>query len=219
MKTKICTKCKVEKQLDRFDRDLKKKSGYAPACKDCEKLYRQTNRDKILAKEKLWRQANKDKIAAKDKRYQQANRHKILVNERKKHVRNPRVALLSGARRRARKENLPFNLEPEDIYIPKYCPYINIPLAVGGGGKASPNSPSLDRIDPNLGYIKGNVITVSHKANSMKRDATPQEIISLGRNLKKLMDKYYPLTLEHIKKISPQPYTPPLNNIEEVEGE
>jgi hypothetical protein len=215
MQTKTCTKCKVEKQLDRFPRDIKKKSGYASSCKDCQRLYKQANKDKISDEKKLYYQANRDERLAKRKLYVQANKDKISVHERKKHAIDPRVSLLKSARYRAKKENLPFNLELEDIYIPKYCPYINIPLAVGGGGKPSPNSPSLDRIDPTLGYIKGNVIAVSFKANAMKQNATPQEIISLGRNLKKLMDNHYPLTPEHIKKISPQPYTPPsLNNIE-----
>jgi hypothetical protein len=186
MQTKICTKCNIKKKIDRFDKKSKSKNGYNPSCKDCCRLYRQANKDKIS------------------------------VRKRKKLIADPRSPLLASAKRRAKKENLPFNLALEDIYIPKYCPYINIPLAVGEGG-VSPNSPSLDRIDPNLGYIKGNVITVSFKANSMKQNATPQEIISLGRNLKNITDNHYPLTPEHIKKISPQPYTPPPLNHREGE--
>lgn len=37
-------------------------------------------------------------------------------------------------------------------------------------------SPSLDRIDNRLGYVKGNVIVVSHRANAIKRDATLDEL-------------------------------------------
>lgn len=43
----------------------------------------------------------------------------------------------------------------------------------------NPNDPacwSLDRKDNSLGYVKGNVVIVSLKANKIKRDATPLEL-------------------------------------------
>lgn len=42
-----------------------------------------------------------------------------------------------------------------------------------GGG---PNSPTLDRIRPDLGYVKGNVIVISGRANRIKSDATIEEL-------------------------------------------
>jgi hypothetical protein len=48
--------------------------------------------------------------------------------------------------------------------------------ASSAGGKPSPNSPSLDRIDNSKGYIEGNVIVVSWRANNLKRDASIQEL-------------------------------------------
>ena len=38
------------------------------------------------------------------------------------------------------------------------------------------SSPSLDRIIPSKGYMKGNVVWISMKANSIKQDATASEI-------------------------------------------
>lgn len=39
-----------------------------------------------------------------------------------------------------------------------------------------PDSPSLDRIKPELGYVKGNIRVISFKANSIKNDASIEEL-------------------------------------------
>jgi hypothetical protein len=52
--------------------------------------------------------------------------------------------------------------------------------------KKSPNSPSLDKIIPSKGYIKGNVWVISNRANTLKNDASLQELELLVENLKKL---------------------------------
>ena len=46
-------------------------------------------------------------------------------------------------------------------------------------GPRTHNSPSLDRTDPKLGYILGNVRVLSWRANYLKGDATVQEIRKL----------------------------------------
>jgi len=38
-----------------------------------------------------------------------------------------------------------------------------------------PTSPSLDRIKPNKGYVKGNVAWISNRANIIKHDTTFKE--------------------------------------------
>jgi len=38
------------------------------------------------------------------------------------------------------------------------------------------NSPSLDKLIPELGYVKGNITVMSVRANRIKNDATRQEI-------------------------------------------
>jgi len=43
-----------------------------------------------------------------------------------------------------------------------------------------PNSPSLDRIDNSKGYVKGNVIVVSWRYNSLKKDGTPAELVAVA---------------------------------------
>ena len=94
--------------------------------------------------------------------------------------------LLSGARKRAKKKGLSFSLVYEDIFIPLKCPVLGIPL-FSGSAASRDNSPSLDRIDNNKGYVKGNIIVISYRANRLKSDSNPIElkkIIKFYGNLK-----------------------------------
>lgn len=79
------------------------------------------------------------------------------------------------AKGRAIKFGLPFSLSVEDIQVPEFCPVLGIRL-VRGKGKPHDNSPSLDRIVPNKGYVRGNVIVISRRANQIKSNAHPGEL-------------------------------------------
>lgn len=91
--------------------------------------------------------------------------------------------MICDARQRAKTKGLPFDLDHDYIrsIVPSHCPILGVPLAwscVRGNdhGGALPNSPSLDRIDPSKGYVKGNVWIISHRANSIKNDASHEEL-------------------------------------------
>lgn len=87
----------------------------------------------------------------------------------------PNLYLYNGAKVRAKKYKLEFNITPEDILIPDFCPVLGIKLFVGEK-KWGPNSPTLDKIDNTKGYIKGNIKVISWRANSLKSDSTIEEI-------------------------------------------
>jgi hypothetical protein len=84
-----------------------------------------------------------------------------------------------GARGRSRKQNVPFNLELTDIVIPELCPVLGIKLK-RNVGKMGEDSPTLDKIIPELGYVKGNIAVMSLKANKMKGRANLEEIDKLA---------------------------------------
>jgi hypothetical protein len=94
--------------------------------------------------------------------------------------REPETVLFFAARRRARELGLPFDITPQDVVIPTTCPVLGIPLAVGTGS-ACDSSPSLDRVIPALGYVRGNVEVMSFRANSLKRDATAAELRAVAK--------------------------------------
>lgn len=86
------------------------------------------------------------------------------------------------AKSRAKKAGISFNICKDDVLIPEKCPILDIPLIKfegKSGGKK--NSPSLDRINPNLGYIKGNIMVISFLANQMKSHANIAELIKFSK--------------------------------------
>ena len=99
---------------------------------------------------------------------------------KKRRLLNPESVMLERVKYRAKNENLPFNLTRGDIFIPTICPILGIQL-VRSEGRLTQNSPSLDRIIPALGYVKGNVWVVSMKANTMKNSATVEELRQFAR--------------------------------------
>lgn len=83
--------------------------------------------------------------------------------------------LYKSAQARAKQRNIEFNIELEDVIVPERCPILGIEMSFHSNRKED-NSYSLDRIDPNKGYIKGNIWVISLRANRIKNDATVSEL-------------------------------------------
>lgn len=116
--------------------------------------------------------------------YHRENREKRNLRARDWHRNNPVKSLLPTIKSRAKKQGVPFDLTEEDILIPDMCPVLGIPLSKRGG-KRTDNTPSVDRIVPSLGYVKGNIKIISWRANRLKCDATLEELEKLVRYMKK----------------------------------
>ena len=89
---------------------------------------------------------------------------------------DPAHKMFCHTRTRANDKGIPFNLDLGDIVIPERCPVFFTRMKIGDFDLA----PSLDRIRPELGYVKGNVIVISNKANRMKNDGTAAELRALA---------------------------------------
>lgn len=114
--------------------------------------------------------------------YSCANKDKILQWRRTKHypqfsaTANGRVhRLWNNARERATRFGLPFSITKADIVIPEVCPVLGLPLSFGKG-VLHDGSPSLDRIIPERGYVRGNIEVISHRANTIKNSSSPEEL-------------------------------------------
>ena len=88
--------------------------------------------------------------------------------------------MVANARFRAKTKDLPFDIDGEYLrsIAPSHCPVLGMPLewSLQRHNGHMPNSPSLDRIVPERGYVKGNVWIISYRANQIKSDASHEEL-------------------------------------------
>lgn len=90
---------------------------------------------------------------------------------------------------RSQSEGCTYDLDADylmSIYTDK-CPFLGIALRVCSEAGSHDHSPSVDRIDPTQGYIKGNVRWVSKLFNGMKQNLTDEEMLYFCQ---KIVNKY-----------------------------
>lgn len=164
---KRCSKCRELKDESEFYHHKSTKDGLTPQCKQCMSEYRATKRAHY--KEYMAMRRATDNEVIKETRRKSARSH-------------PEWRMYVAAKRRATEKGLDFNIEPSDIVIPERCPLLNVPFINGTKGNYE-FTPSLDRIDPTKGYIKGNIWVITKKANSMKNSATKEELLTFVDNI------------------------------------
>ncbi len=108
---------------------------------------------------------------------------------------NPRKVWATYAKRdakkRAAKKGIPFDISIAYIesILPDVCPIFGTEFIYYGNGKIKPESPALDRIVPELGYVEGNVHIISVKANSIKSAYKSEDIMKVATWLQELENK------------------------------
>lgn len=123
---------------------------------------------------------NKNRCRARNKTVNREGHNEYMRRRRNE---KPGIYMLSAARTRSKKFKVPFDLFADEIIIPDKCPVLGIPLVFGTGlGKHTDNSPSLDRVVPEKGYVRGNVRVVSFRANALRSNATVEELEAVLRD-------------------------------------
>lgn len=90
----------------------------------------------------------------------------------------------SAKKYNAQQQGWTWDLSFGDIEWPTHCPILGIELNYFSEVRAE-DSPSFDQIVPAKGYIKGNVIIMSWRANRIKNDGSAQE----HRKIAEFLDK------------------------------
>ena len=188
METKICFRCKQDKLLTEYNNRM---GGLHPWCRECANAYQ--------------------------KKYYaggpETEKHKSRLRKRyrEKKIKEPWLMMYKGIKYRAKQKSLDFDLTPE--YIKSIwtdtCPILGIPLypaVFESGGtrhtcKAKPqtNSPTMDRIDSDKGYIKGNVCIMSYRANMIKNCGTLDEHRKIVSFLERQEQQDQQICLEGVK--------------------
>lgn len=176
MNTKTCSMCKKEKNTSEFFKCKKYPDGLQYRCKECSKKSMKQIYERHPNYSKEYYQKNKEQM-----KNNMVNRYRIKKTTEPWHI------SYCAARQRAKEKNIEFNIDVDYIKSiwTDVCPILNIPLksAIFESGlsrkecKARPmdNSPTIDRIDPSKGYIKGNVCIISYRANMIKNCGTLEE--------------------------------------------
>jgi hypothetical protein len=93
METKVCTKCKEEKNVCEFGKLKTSKDGLLYSCKDCNNKrsseYRKNNPEKILELTRNWTKKNPEWVYNRHKRYRLNNPDKVRQMHRDFLLKNP----------------------------------------------------------------------------------------------------------------------------------
>lgn len=147
------------------------------------KRWRESHREYARDYNKTWGRKNPEKVRGYRKkinaRIREATRYDVPLRQRR---------LVYSAKDRARKHRLPFSITVENIFWPKVCPVLGIPLNYCTTKRWAADSATLDRTVPSLGYVPRNVVVMSWRANCLKRDATPAEIYKLADYMRRKGD-------------------------------
>ena len=105
----------------------------------------------------------------------------------KNHKKTPRghfAKFKDRCKARAFEKGIPFDLDTDYLQsiATDKCPIFGTDFIWGlhRGAKVNDATASLDRIIPELGYVKGNVVFISHMANRIKNDVTENELYAVA---------------------------------------
>ncbi len=151
------------------------------ANREKDRAYRKSRRDIINQQAKARRQANPEKYQAQYKARYKRNSEAILA--RAKAVRRTPLGWAKNKHSliqiKAKAAGLEYNLTIEDFLQEiSVCPVLGIALEYSSGKE---NAVSVDRVDNSKGYTKDNIVLMSDRANRLKKDATLDELILLGK--------------------------------------
>lgn len=127
--------------------------------------------------------ANIDAFGIKQKKLAEKHENKMVskwgANWKNKEHRRSFIYQAMRQKFRAKKANATrvgkeWTVEFGDLEFPTHCPILNIELDYFAE-TAQENSPSFDCVDPSKGYVKGNVVVISWRANRIKNDGSAEE--------------------------------------------
>jgi len=133
--------------------------------------YYQRNKEVIKQRAKDRYEANKKRCLEQNKAWKAANPEKFKESQTKWLNKHPMYTYYRNAKRRAKEAGVPFDIHYTDIVIPDCCEASGVEFDLTNREL----SPSLDRINPALGYTKDNIAIITLRMNRLKNDGTADE--------------------------------------------
>lgn len=179
---KTCRCCQVQVTLENGVKDKSRRGGFAAICKSCK--YQQVLEWRKLnpGKVKELRKRERENLSPQAKVRRRASRKKWYWSKRISGVESKLQIVLSAAKGRAKKNGIPFDLDVDYLLsiATENCPVDGLPMDWGMclviDKRATDRSPSLDRITPSVGYVKGNVKFIAHKWNNWKSNMLKSDL-------------------------------------------
>ena len=117
--------------------------------------------------------AARDALRSCDPEGYQDHLSKQRESYRKRRSDNPVRHRLLTIKAQSKARGIPFDLDVSDIQEATVCPVLGISLS--WGTTRTEATAEVDRLVPELGYVRGNVSVISRRANRLKNDGTPEE--------------------------------------------
>lgn len=155
-----------------------------PNCTDCDIALI----DGVNWKKSCMKRVCSSCLSINRRKYYLENTSRINELRREHRLSKPELEIYNRIKSKAKRLNIPFDISIEDIIIPDKCPIFNTPFVFG---IKHIHNASLDRIDPSKGYTKGNIDVISVRANSIKNDATPDELRQVADYVDQLLVSGY----------------------------
>lgn len=174
---KLCTKCKLEKSIEDFYKDNRKKDGLRSWCKECQLEDNRSRESKYNEARRKYREEHKEECRENKRKYYKENKDKILISNSK--WRQTLNGKWLSYKESAKKRKLDWKLTKKEFksFWNRDCFYCN--SFIEGIG--------IDRKDNSLGYEIENCVPCCSICNTMKMDLTiddfTNQIIKIWKNL------------------------------------
>lgn len=142
---------------------------------------------KNLDSKEAWERAgysSEEKYKEYHRAYYLANKQKILANKKKDKI----SGILRHSKKRAEERGIEHSITREHLQeiLTEVCPVFGSKFS--SEGRITDESMTLDRIDNSVGYVPGNVMFLSYKANRMKSNASKDDLIAFARYVLKTFE-------------------------------
>lgn len=175
----ICSSCELIFPTDHYKHFRGKRYSYCPSCTKIKRAsFRAKNKSKERINQYEWYREN---LASPE----------AITFYFKRHI--------GQYRARALKLDIAFDLDVEFL-VTLYnnqkglCFYTNKQMGWDNKGKSKRNIMSLDRVDPDKGYTKGNVVLCTYQCNTFKSYMARQQFYDFCRLILKSESNPIPLT-------------------------